>query len=126
MSISDNDIEQAAYASQYSQTEFKNDKARMLKFADNIKQFIEMSDEDNSTDKTSDDYYHIEEPDSGIMLPHEAADAITVATLKDAVRYMQKELDDHFERGQWMHIDDIVNNRELIYCITRVLRYFGS
>lgn len=126
MNMSDDDIENAAYASHYSQTEFKNDKARMLKFADQIKQFIEVSEAAEAADENSDEYYTVDEPDSGIMLPHEAADAITVATLKDAARYLQKELDDHFKRGQWMHPEDIPNNREYIYCITQVLRYFGS
>jgi hypothetical protein len=126
MNMSDDDIENAAYASHYSQTEFKNDKARMLKFADQIEQFIKTSEAAEAADENSDEHYTVEEPDSGIMLPHEAADAITVATLKDAARYLQKELDDHFKRGQWMHPEDIPNNREYLYCITQVLRYFGS
>jgi hypothetical protein len=62
----------------------------------------------------------------GIILPFEAADAITVANLNEHRIYLQSELDDHFANDSWMHPEDITNNRELIYCLDKIIHHFGG
>jgi hypothetical protein len=64
--------------------------------------------------------------EDGIILPFEAADAITLANLQEHRNYLQSELDDHFENGSWMHPEDIPNNRELIYCLDKIIHHFGG
>lgn len=62
----------------------------------------------------------------GLILPIEAADAITLANLQEHRDYLQSELDDHFEKGSWIHPEDIPNNRELIYCLDKIIHHFGG
>ena len=62
----------------------------------------------------------------GLTIPHEVAVQITLASLKDHRNYLQSELDAHFEKGTYVHPEDITNNRELIYCLDKLILYYGG
>jgi hypothetical protein len=59
-------------------------------------------------------------------LPHEVVEKIALASLQDDREYLQKELDAHFKDGAWLHPDDVSNNRELIYCLDKIIHYYGG
>lgn len=59
-------------------------------------------------------------------LPYEVVEKIALASLQDQREYLQKELDAHFNDGAWLHPEDIPNNRELIYCLNKLISYYGG
>lgn len=62
----------------------------------------------------------------GFVIPHEVADGITKASLIEHRKYLESELESHFKNGSWMHEEDITINREMIYCMTKLIAYYGG
>jgi hypothetical protein len=60
-----------------------------------------------------------------ITLDSEAADRITVITLKEQRQYLKKELAE-FKKGKWLHPEDVVNNTRMIQSLDQVIKYFGG
>ena len=60
-----------------------------------------------------------------IYLDMETADRITIDSLKDAMGYLQQELEDH-KNGSWLHPEDVAMNSVYIEAMTTVLRYYGE
>jgi hypothetical protein len=60
-----------------------------------------------------------------ITLDGEAADRITVITLKEQRQYLKKELAE-FKKGKWLHPEDVVNNTRMIQSLDQVIKYFGG
>ena len=60
-----------------------------------------------------------------ITLDGEAADRITVITLKEQRQYLKKELAE-FKIGKWLHPEDVVNNTRMIQSLDQVIKYFGG
>lgn len=58
-------------------------------------------------------------------LDTETADKIVVLSLKDAMDYLQKELEDH-KNGEWLHPVDVVMNQKYIEAMEFVLGYYGE
>lgn len=64
---------------------------------------------------------------SGIVIPWEVADGITLSTLKDQLESAEKSLSQHDKKKSWMHPEDIVNYREnLIPALKTIINYFGG
>lgn len=61
----------------------------------------------------------------GLEIDFETADRITVLTLNDQRKYLQKELAD-FEQGGWLHPDDVVKNIKMIAALELIIPYFGG
>jgi hypothetical protein len=69
-----------------------------------------------------------------ITLDSEAADRITVITLKEQRAYLKKELaewkknprTDTNPEGVWMHPEDVVLNTRTIESLNTVIKYFGG
>jgi hypothetical protein len=69
-----------------------------------------------------------------ITLDGEAADRITVLTLKEQRAYLKKELSEWKKNprsdtnpgGVWMHPEDVVINAQLIESLNTVIKYFGE
>jgi len=61
-----------------------------------------------------------------IYLDAETADRITIDSLKDAVAYLQQELEDHHKNGSWLHPEDVVMNQKYIEAMEIVLEYYGG
>ena len=69
-----------------------------------------------------------------ITLDSEAADRITVITLKEQRAYLKKELaewkknprTDTNPEGVWMHPEDVSGNQILIHHLDAVIKYFGE
>ncbi len=62
----------------------------------------------------------------GLMIPHEVAEGIALASMQDQLEYLQKELNDHIQHGQWLHPEDVANNHELVYCLKKLIRHYGG
>jgi ribosomal protein S12 methylthiotransferase accessory factor YcaO len=63
----------------------------------------------------------------GCVIPWEAADAITLSTLKEQYAYLVEELRKHDEEGDWMHPEDVENSRQnLIPALEIIINYFGD
>jgi hypothetical protein len=69
-----------------------------------------------------------------ITLDSEAADRITVLTLKEQRAYLKKELTEWKKNprsetnpsGVWMHPEDVVINTRMIESLNTVIKYFGE
>ena len=60
-----------------------------------------------------------------LEIDFETADRITLITLKEQRRYLKKELK-KFEKGEWLHPDDVVNNTRMIQALDLVIKYYGG
>jgi hypothetical protein len=69
-----------------------------------------------------------------LTIPYEVSDGITLATLVDARKYLQSELDkwnanpktDTNPTGYWLHPEDVVYNTQLISAMNVVIKYYGG
>ena len=62
---------------------------------------------------------------SGLMLDYDIADKITLLSLQDHLKCLQKELEDYKE-GKWLHPEDVVNNAEIIAALELLIPYYGG
>jgi hypothetical protein len=62
---------------------------------------------------------------SKLEIDSETADRITVIALKDQRKYLKKELK-RFEKGEYLHPEDVVNNTRMIQALDLVIKYYGG
>lgn len=62
---------------------------------------------------------------NGLKLDFEIADKITLANLIEQ-RSMLIDMMLDYDRGAWMHPDDVVYNKKLLKALNRVINYFGG
>lgn len=55
----------------------------------------------------------------------EAGDRITVLTLKEQRKYLKKDLA-RFEKGEYLHPEDVVNNTRMIQALDLVIKHYGG
>ena len=60
-----------------------------------------------------------------LEIDFETADRITLITLKEQRKYLKKELA-RFEKGEWLHPEDVVNNTRMIQALDQVIKYYGG
>jgi aspartyl/asparaginyl beta-hydroxylase (cupin superfamily) len=60
-----------------------------------------------------------------LEIDFETADRITLITLKEQRGYLKKELK-RFEKGEWLHPEDVVNNTRMIQSLDHVIKYYGG
>jgi hypothetical protein len=60
-----------------------------------------------------------------LEIDFETADRITLISLKDQRGYLKKELK-QFEKGEYLHPEDVVNNTRLIQALDQVIKYYGG
>ena len=64
---------------------------------------------------------------SGLTIPYEVADGITLAILQDHLGLLTKEVKDHVESGSYMHPEDYHNSMtKLIPSLQILIEYFGG
>jgi hypothetical protein len=71
---------------------------------------------------------------SGLTIPYEVADGITLATLIEGRDYLQSELDkwnanpktEDNPDGYWLHPEDVVNNMNYIRAMNLLIDYYGG
>lgn len=62
---------------------------------------------------------------SKLEIDFETADRITVICLKEQRKYLKKELK-RFEKGEYLHPEDVVNNTRMIQALDQVIKYYGG
>jgi hypothetical protein len=63
----------------------------------------------------------------GLIIPHEVADGITLATLQDQHNYLKEELRAHLVDGAYLHKEDAYNSQfKLIPALGLLIAYFGG
>lgn len=91
----------------------------------------------NKLVKTENEHLHAT---GGLVIPHEVADGIVLAVMKDQLGYLLREqrwfecpdadrfaLEEEYGYRMWVHPDDYSKNRdELIPAIRIVIAYFGG
>lgn len=60
-----------------------------------------------------------------IVLDGEAADRITVLTLKDYRDYLKKELK-RYKKGEYLHSEDVAGNIQRIAALDLIIKDFGG
>lgn len=63
---------------------------------------------------------------SGLTIPHDVAEQIALASLKDQHQYLTQELKAHIEEGQWLHPEDVSRNYHLIHALDTIIKYYGG
>lgn len=64
---------------------------------------------------------------SGLNIPFEVADGITLACLQDQLKYLKEEVRAHMEEGQYMHPEDYHNSMvKLIPALETLIPYYGG
>lgn len=64
---------------------------------------------------------------SGIEIPFEVADSITLANLQDQLKYLKEEIRLHVEEGQYLHPEDYHNSMvNLIPALETLIPYYGG
>jgi hypothetical protein len=60
-----------------------------------------------------------------LEIDFETADRIAVIVLKEQRQYLKKELKD-FNKGEYLHPDDVVNNTRVVQALDVVIKQFGG
>lgn len=60
-----------------------------------------------------------------LKIDAEAGDCITVLTLKEQRKYLKKDLA-RFEKGEYLHPEDVVNNTRMIQALDIVIKHYGG
>jgi hypothetical protein len=64
---------------------------------------------------------------SGITLPYDVADKITLTVLEEQLSLLREEIKNHTENGVWMHPEDYHNSMtNLIPSLEIIIKYFGG
>ena len=64
---------------------------------------------------------------AGLEIPFEVADGITLACLKDQLRYLKEEIRLHVEDGQYLHPEDYhTSMTQLIPALELLIPYYGG
>jgi hypothetical protein len=64
---------------------------------------------------------------TGIKLDYETADQITLAVMQEHCAMLKAEIEQHMEKGTYMHPDDLARNQqEIIPALETLIRYFGG
>jgi len=56
----------------------------------------------------------------------DTAEKITLLSLQDHYGYLKEELRAHIEDGKYLHEEDVANHHQLIYCLKKVIAYYGG
>jgi hypothetical protein len=56
----------------------------------------------------------------------DTAESITRLSLEDHYGYLKEELRAHIEDGQYLHEEDVARNHQLIYCLKKIIKYYGG
>ena len=63
----------------------------------------------------------------GLEIDYETADRITLACMKDQLRYLKEEVREHVEEGKYLHPEDYHNSMtKLIPALEVLIAYFGG
>ena len=64
---------------------------------------------------------------ANLEIPFEVADGITLASLKEQVKYLKEEIRLHVEEGQYLHPEDYHNSMvNLIPAMELLINYYGG
>ena len=61
-----------------------------------------------------------------LELDMDIAEGIALLSLQDHYKYLKEELRAHIEEGQYLHPDDVTRNHQLVYCLEKVIKYYGG
>jgi hypothetical protein len=62
-----------------------------------------------------------------VKLDRETASNITALTLRDSLQYLEEELRQHKEEGEWLHPEDAYSSEfVLIPALRALIPYFGG
>lgn len=64
---------------------------------------------------------------SGLTIPHEVAEGITLASLQDHLQMLKTEVKNHLENGSYLHPEDYENSvYKLIPALEALIPYYGG
>lgn len=62
----------------------------------------------------------------GIKIPYEVADQVTLACLLEQHKMLKQNIEDHLERGAYMHPEDLGNAGRYVHALEILIPYFGG
>lgn len=64
---------------------------------------------------------------TGMEIDWETADLITKQNLKSQLEYLEQEIQDHVEKGTWMHPEDYhASMTQYIPALRTLIKYYGG
>ena len=64
---------------------------------------------------------------SGLTIPYEVADKITLSCLQDHLKYLKEEVRSHIEDGGYLHAEDYHSSMtKLIPALETLIPYYGG
>ena len=63
---------------------------------------------------------------NGLELDWDTANRITLLNLLDSRKIILKELERHYSHNEWMHPDDVVENKRCIEALEVLILYYGG
>lgn len=63
---------------------------------------------------------------SGVLLDWGVADGITLCTLTEYRNRLKQEIEDHFEKNEYLHPDDVAGNYRRIVYLNLIIKDFGG
>lgn len=60
-----------------------------------------------------------------LEIDSETADRITVISLKEHRGYLKKELK-RYNKGEWLHPEDVVKNAQLVQAMNLIIAHYGG
>ena len=58
-------------------------------------------------------------------LDYDAVDRITLSNLKESRKFLKKELK-QYDKGEYLHQDDVLQNTKLIAALDLLIHYYGG
>ena len=62
----------------------------------------------------------------GLELDWDTANRITLLNLLDSRKILLKVFERHYENNEWMHPDDVVENKRYIEALEVLILYYGG
>ena len=63
---------------------------------------------------------------TGVLLDWDVADGITLCTLTEYRSRLQQEIEDYYEKNEYLHLDDLVGNKVRIDALNLIIKDFGG
>jgi hypothetical protein len=64
---------------------------------------------------------------TGLTIDFETADRITLLTMQESLERLEKEVEDHLEKGEYMHPEDLQESMiKYIPALKTLIKYYGG
>ena len=63
---------------------------------------------------------------TGLSIPYEVADGIVLASMQEHLKMLKSAVENHLEKGAYLHPEDLGNNIRYIHALEVLIPYYGG